>query len=251
MSTVDAAIIKAMTNDYATAEHTHENITNDLNVQGSVSAYHLNLGASRLSGTVDNFAMFHNDVCIAWATEGMFNIIGRVNTPGITVDGIIINNPNTSNHFNLWLNNDHQLIAQSKDGTITETLVGGSRTITHLTNLSGEVGTFCEATGEIYDGYEKIDNTDCICKVRTASSLSSKVVGIITGEKSFASHGDALVKVIPGSYNIGDILAPAENGYGRKATSDELQFMVLNSVPMVKITSINTGIANTVATFIR
>ena len=132
-----------------------------------------------------------------------------------------------------------------------EKTIGWSQTITHHTNVSGEIGTFCEATGEIYDGYAKIDNTDCICKVRSASALSSIVVGIITKDNEFASHGDALVKVVPGSYNIGDILAPAENGYGRKATNEELQFMMLNSIPMVKITSINTGIANTVATFIR
>ena len=132
-----------------------------------------------------------------------------------------------------------------------EKTIGWSQTITHSTNVSGEIGAFCEATGEIYDGYDKIDNTDCICKVRSASALSNKVVGIITRDNEFASHGDVLVKVVPGSYNIGDILAPAENGYGRKATSEELQFMMLNSLPMVKITSINTGIANTVATFIR
>ena len=120
-----------------------------------------------------------------------------------------------------------------------EKSISWSQTITHSTNVSGEIGTFCEATGEIYDGYDTIDNTDCICKVRSASVLSNKVVGIITKDNEFASHGDALVKVVPGSYNIGDILAPAENGYGRKATNEELQFMMLNSLPMVKITSIN------------
>ena len=150
-----------------------------------------------------------------------------------------------------WSTASNCLMAYNRITDRYTSIGGGSQTITHYTNVSGEIGTFCEATGEIYDGYEKIDNTDCICKVRTASALSSIIVGIITRDNEFASHGDALVKVVPGSYKIGDILAPAENGYGRKATNEELQFMMLNSLPMVKITSINTGIANTVATFIR
>ena len=150
-----------------------------------------------------------------------------------------------------WNENGKAISVSNKATESYSSIGGGSQTITHHTNVSGEIGTFCEATGEIYDGYDKIDNTDCICKVRSASALSSNVVGIITRDNEFASHGDALVKVVPGSYNIGDVLAPAENGYGRKATNEELQFMMLNSIPMVKITSINTGIANTVATFIR
>ena len=186
--------------------------------------------------------------CNGDLTATMLN--GKLNSKYIT---IIENNTDAGESgSNISLYSwDGKLLAKHQSTGYKGTIWSASQTVTHATNVSGEIGTFCEATGEIYDGYDKIDNTDCICKVRSASALSSKVVGIITRDNEFASHGDVLVKVVPGSYNIGDILAPAENGYGRKATSEELQFMVLNSLPMVKITSINTGIANTVATFIR
>ena len=133
-------------------------------------------------------------------------------------------------------------------GTLTH---NGSQTITHKTNVTGEIGTFCESTGEIYSGYEKIKDTDCICSVKQTDSLNKKVVGIICSEDKFASHGDCLVKVVEDTYEIGDILCPDENGYGRKATDEELMFMMLHAIPRPKITSLNVeGYEGTVACFI-
>ena len=149
-----------------------------------------------------------------------------------------------------WSTNNNCVVAYNRMTGVYQSIGGGSQTITHYTNVSGEIGTFCEATGEIYDGYDKIDNTDCICKVRSASALSNIIVGIITRDNEFASHGDALVKVVPGSYNIGDILAPAENGYGRKATDEELVYMMTHAIPRPKITSLDTGIDGMVACFL-
>ena len=117
------------------------------------------------------------------------------------------------------------------------------------TNVIGELGTFCETTGELYDGYEKVDFTDCICKVKQSSSLNSKIVGIICSEDKFASHGDVLVKVVPDTYELGDILCPDENGYGKKASEVDVMFMMLHSIPRPKITSINTGRDGYVACF--
>ena len=130
-------------------------------------------------------------------------------------------------------------------------LFNGSQTITHVTNAAGEIGTFCESNGEIYDGYEKIEQTDCICQVQQSTSLNKKIVGIITTENEFASHGDCLVKVnsIEG-LEVGDILAPDENGCGRKATDEEELFMMRKAIPRPKITSFNTGIDGMVACFI-
>ena len=122
-------------------------------------------------------------------------------------------------------------------------------TITHHTNVIGELGTFCETTGEIYDGYENVSNTNCICKVKQSNSLNSKIVGIICSEDKFASHGDVLVKVVPDTYELGDILCPDENGYGRKASEVDVMFMMLHSIPRPKITSINTGRDGYVACF--
>ena len=126
-----------------------------------------------------------------------------------------------------------------------------SQTITHNTNIIGEIGSFCEATGEIYDGYAKINNTDCICKVKQSTSLNKKIVGIICSENDFASHGDVLVRVnsLEG-LEIGDILCPDSNGFTRKATESDLMFMMLHSIPMPEITCLETGIENMVATFI-
>jgi hypothetical protein len=123
-------------------------------------------------------------------------------------------------------------------------------TIQHYTNITGEVGTFCETSGEIYDGYDKIGETDCICQVKQSTTLNSKIVGIITSNDQFASHGDCLVKVVPGTYNLGDILAPDVSGKARLATKIELQFMTINAIPRPKITSLSTGIPDTVAVFL-
>jgi hypothetical protein len=134
-----------------------------------------------------------------------------------------------------------------------EKTIGWSQTITHIANVIGdlELGTFCEANGNIYDGYEKISNIDCICEVKQATLLNKKIVGIITNENEFASHGDVLVKIAPGTVaEVGDILCPDERGYGRVATEDELIFMMMYAIPRPKITCLDTGIDGYVACFI-
>ena len=135
--------------------------------------------------------------------------------------------------------------------TVTGTINGkSSQTISHRTNVTGEIGTFCETNGEIYDGYESIDQTDCICQVVQSTTLNPKIVGIITDCENFASHGDCLVKVIPGDYQLGDILCPDESGFCRVATEQDLMFMMLHAIPRPKITSLNTGIDGMVACFL-
>jgi hypothetical protein len=130
-----------------------------------------------------------------------------------------------------------------------------SQTITHVTNviyLDHDVtyGVFCETNGGIYDGYAQIGPTDCICKVQPTKVMSNKIVGIIVSENANASHGDVLCKDIPGTYALGDILAPDVSGLCRKATDEEKLGMIVNAVPRPKITSLITGIENTVACFI-
>ena len=81
--------------------------------------------------------------------------------------------------------------------------------------------------------------------------MNKKIVGIICGENTFASHGDVLVKVadITG-LEIGDILCPDENGYGKKADEAELMLMVLHAIPRPKITSLDTAFEGYVACFL-
>ena len=126
-----------------------------------------------------------------------------------------------------------------------------SQTITHSTNvINAEIGTFCETNGGIYDKYSKIDNTDCICQVVQSNTLNAKIVGIVCSENKFASHGDVLVKVVPGTYKLGDILVPDITGKARVATETELQYMMLHAIPRPKITSLDTKIEGTVACFL-
>ena len=152
--------------------------------------------------------------------------------------------------------NVRQDLSVSTNATISGNLyvngkqITGNETVTHHTNVQGQIGTFCETNGGIYDGYENIGETDCICQVVQSSTLNSKIVGIITSETEFASHGDVLMKVVPGTYKLGDILCPDITGLARVATETELQYMVLHAIPRPKITSLATGIENTVACFI-
>ena len=126
-----------------------------------------------------------------------------------------------------------------------------SETVVHWTNVQGELGTFCESTGNIYDGYDKITNIDCICQVQQANTLNKRIVGIIVSKNQFASHGDVLVRVVDDTYEIGDILCPNENGYGKKATAEELMFMMIHAIPRPKITALNVeGFDGYVACFL-
>ena len=136
---------------------------------------------------------------------------------------------------------------------VGKTFASLSTTITHITNVNGdiELGTFCEATGDIYNGYDKLSITDCICAVKQARTLNKRVVGIVINNNEFASHGDVLVKVVDDTYEIGDILCPSENGYGKKATAEDLMFMMIHAIPRPKITALNVeGFEGYVACFI-
>ena len=145
-----------------------------------------------------------------------------------------------------------RVVDSPETGLVTYTRKGAqsSQTVTHATNVTGEVGTFCETNGGIYDGYENIGETDCICQVVQSTTLNSKIVGIIVDKNKFASHGDCLVKVVAGTYKLGDILVPDISGYARLATETELLYMVMHAIPRPKITSFNTGMEDTVACFI-
>ena len=251
MSCIDAAIIKAMTSDYAPAEHTHNRIGNNLTVDGSLDVKQsIVCGNSRIASDSTNFAFYHNENCVFWAKESEFHALGRITATNGVFESLLLSNPGTNDFINMWLNNNGQIIAQLNSTQRTETLFGGSRTITHATNVQGAIGTFAESTGEIYDGYEKIGSTDCICKVKQDTTLNARIVGVIVDKDTFASHGDCLVKIVPGAYSIGDILVPDASGFARKATDEELTYMMTHAIPRPKITSLETGIDGMAACFI-
>ena len=148
-------------------------------------------------------------------------------------------------------------------GDVISDTFNGSQTITHKTEFIGNVtpGCFCESTGEIY--YMKPRTTksgeiiewepfeDCIAKIKQSESLNKNILGVIThisGDKlRFATHGDVLVKVIPGTYALGDIIIPTTGGFGKKATEQEVFACSAQGIPKLKVTSTVTKIESTVA----
>ena len=182
---------------------------------------------------------------------------GKNNTyhysPAVHCKGTIrLHHPEDNTYIDIMAANKNSLYMQNSEGK-GKTFASLSTTITHITDIIGdiEIGTFCEAAGTMYDGYEKISNTDCICAVKQATLLNKRIVGIVINKDEFASHGDVLVKIEPGTVaEIGYILCPNERGYGRVATEDELIFMMMYAIPRPKITCLDTGIDGYVACFL-
>ena len=184
---------------------------------------------------------------------GSLTVSGDLNVPNIaTVGSLMMSNEDSGRNVRLYCSDVGIGVYDSKKGKYYTLWNANnvSETITHTTNVTGEIGTFCETNGGIYDGYDNITETDCICQVVQSSTLNNRIVGVITSPNQFASHGDVLMKVVPGTYKLGDILAPDITGRARVATDTELQYMVIHAIPRPKITSLATGIENTVACFI-
>jgi hypothetical protein len=127
-----------------------------------------------------------------------------------------------------------------------------NQTITHRTNIinhdDSKIGCFCETTSELADVYDKdvilcvpslSRPTDARCKVRPSNTLNSKVIGIVANHNTFISHGDCLVIVKQGpQYEVGDILTVHSSGVCRKADEQDKLFMLMNGIPLPKITII-------------
>jgi hypothetical protein len=130
------------------------------------------------------------------------------------------------------------LVITPDDLTWGGTPITANATITHETNISDpSIGRFCETTGEIYDGYTQVGITDCITKQKLCTTLSTKLLGIITSDNTFASHGDVLVKVDDGEYKLGDILVPTATS-ARVASEEEKLFIMVNGLPRVRVTAV-------------
>jgi hypothetical protein len=142
-------------------------------------------------------------------------------------------------------------------GSRTITSQAGSQTITHYTNImefeSSKIGCFAETTNELADVYNKDGVTheptldrpcDAICKVRPSNTLNSKIIGIIADDHTIISHGDCLCVLIhdPSAlYEVGDILTVDVSGLCRKANEQDKLYMLMNRVPMPKITILFPG----------
>jgi hypothetical protein len=123
-----------------------------------------------------------------------------------------------------------------------------NQTITHHTNIvdfdPSQIGTFAETTGELADvygtGYKPTLSRACdaICRVKQSTALSARVLGIIVGADSFASHGDCLCTVVDAEYQLGDLLVPDSSGLCRKATEQECMYAAIHRVPLPRITTI-------------
>lgn len=141
---------------------------------------------------------------------------------------------------------DHTEITKNLivNGTIKQK---SSQTITHCTGMGVdgnlEVGAFCESDGTVFDYPDGIKSTDCICNIRKATELNSKVMGVVTNldPPTFATHGDVLMKLSDDvnidDLNVGDVLVCGENGYAKIGTKDEVLECMLMKIPTAKVTS--------------
>ena len=151
-----------------------------------------------------------------------------------------------------WNHNGNDKLQCTKPFTAPN--ISASFTVTHETGSSDTTltpGTYCETDGTIYEQFkDNIKVDDCICNIKQATSLNNNIVGITTSTDppKFATHGDVLIKVLPNdTYNIGDIIVPGENGYGKKGSDEEIMQCVLHRIPTAKIISLETDIPNQVA----
>ena len=239
------------------------NISGNLNVSGDLYVKGVKIdGSGGGSGTVEipsvinvSQVKFGENWNMGYYLKDYFMIVH--NQPEIQTSITVLSFDNTSQDVHtMWnLQVEKNLTVSGNltvGGKINGTVIG-NETITHNTDdITGEfeIGTFCETNGGIYTGYQKIDTTDCICQVQQSNTLNPKIVGVITASNQFASHGDVLVKIVPGTYHLGDILCPDITGKARKATETELQYMMLHAIPRAKITSLDTKIEGTVAAFL-
>ena len=106
-----------------------------------------------------------------------------------------------------------------------------------------EEHVFIESIGEL------INPTAPMFKVKRATTLNKNIVGVLTNINpvKFATHGEVLIKVISGTYQLGDILIPTIDGYGKKATSGEIYDSLFMMIPRAKITALLTNIPNAVS----
>ena len=249
MTTLNTSIIKSL------VDHTGDDTS--IIPDGSVPILDVS-GNLTVAGNTTIWSDVEVSKSLTVNSDGFFNRVfarKKTSSPGdivLTLNGALDWHDASNDNARLKLewHKNYGLRAHNIANGGTQVIAFGSQTITHQTNCDGEIGTFCETNGEIYDGYEKITETDCICQVVQSTTLNPKIVGVITGENQFASHGDVLMKVVPGTYHLGDILCPDITGLARIASETELQYMMLHAIPRPKITSLNTGIDGTVATFL-
>lgn len=224
------------------------NIDNTVKIAGDLYVNGVKIDGSGGGGTVEIPDEIDKDLTI----NGMLTVNDSANFSSVSTESIFPIDSKVNILGTTEINGNLIVSGQINGTTI------GNATITHKTDeIQGlgestlaEIGTFCETNGGIYTGYNEISETDCICQVKQSTTLNARIVGIITSENEFASHGDVLVKIVPGTYHLGDILCPDITGKARIATETELQYMMLHAIPRPKITSLDTKIEGTVACFL-
>lgn len=58
-----------------------------------------------------------------------------------------------------------------------------------------------------------------------------------------------MVKVIDGTYNLGDLLEPNEFGSGKVATQEDKVNIFLNTIPRIKVVSVTESTPNSSSYF--
>ena len=242
-------------------EHTYltsflENGSNSLTTN-TVYATNYNVGDSVLTYPEDKYDTEDNVLSILHTTihgVELMSLFALKTTTNTVIGNSIDLNGITTIYGNL--------IVQGEITTPSWASSGGSNTITHLTQSTDptlEGGVFVETTGGKYYQPDFIDKNgvaipknlyeNCICKVKRANSLNKNIVGVLTSVNplKFATHGDVLIKFISDTYQLGDVLIPTIDGYGKKATGGEIHDSLYMMIPRAKITGLLTNIHNTVS----
>jgi hypothetical protein len=169
----------------------------------------------------------------ALGVQGDVVVSGGIRTSSIILDAWTYDDNATEDNYDTWSN--HMLCSAE---LVKYAVSHANTTITHHTQIVGSgIGRFCETTGVIYDGYPTVGITDCITQQKIATTLNTKILGVITGPQQFASHGDVLVMVDDGEYKLGDLLVPTATA-AKVATEDEKLFIMVNGLPRVRVTAI-------------
>ena len=127
-------------------------------------------------------------------------------------------------------------VCSSKNIVTTKQLTDSINEIKHFSAYSDcktlEDGIFCESVGEM---------NGITLKITRAQVYNKNIIGVITSVNplKFTASGIIKIKVINGSYNIGDLLIATIDGYGKKATPGEIYDSIFSKIPIAKIIALD------------
>ena len=136
-------------------------------------------------------------------------------------------------------------VCSSKNIVTTKQLTDSINEIKHFSAYSDcktlEDGIFCESVGEMREAPTALPMNGITLKITRAQVYNKNIIGVITSVNplKFTASGIIKIKVINGSYNIGDLLIATIDGYGKKATPGEIYDSIFSKIPIAKIIALD------------